>query len=851
MALILLGFTIAAKVVLNSKSYMDISVSEKFTASKAGTSLDYWFFERAYPLENIPVSSFATAFNSKKESQAMIAKGAMGTWESLGPENVGGRTLCLAFHPTNEDIIFAGSASGGLWKTTTQGVGRYAWEYVPTGFPALGVASIAIHPTNPDVILIGTGEVYGSGYSEPGVINRLTRGTYGIGILKSEDGGLTWSQPLSFAGSELVGVNDIAIDESNPLLMMAATTAGIYRSSDGGDNWEMVLDVPNGIDIEIDASSDVSKIYVSHGNFNLEFDPELSGIYKSVDNGITFSELIGTGLPAAWSGNAKLAIDPSNPNIVYASPQDLLSEIGLFRSTDAGATWTLINDQNIASYQGWFSHDIAVNPQNTLELMHVGVWVWKSTNRGSEFLQTAEGGVGPMGEVTVGIPNGDDLYVHSDAHAVYYHPLNNKVFIATDGGVFVSNNGEMPFTTLNGGLQTLQFYADMGTSSTNAGFSIGGAQDNGSYIYKGNPSWWRVGGSDGMSATVNPSNDLIAYKSVQGLRISKSIDGGNTFFGSGPPVSQAPFSGQYQISQSEPNILYAGTKRLYKTENDSEDWDQTVASHLDAPNFISMISISPNDSDLLYVGTAPDPFDIVIPPKLFKTVDGGATYQQMLGLPDRVCKDVRVDPSDENIAYAVFSGFGIAHLYKTTDGGQNWFVSDNGLPDVPTNTILIDPKSPMDVYVGNDLGVYYSEDAGDSWVALTEGLPDAVMVLDLNSSPSNRKIRIATHGNGMWQHDYIHKALSVSENETSNASIILYPNPSSSEVNIRLEGLTVVDASLVIRNGLGQKLITIPQVDLLEGKIQKIDITSLPTGLYYVTLNASNIPAISKALLKQ
>jgi hypothetical protein len=235
--------------------------------SGAGKSMDAWAFERAYPFNGIPVSKFVAAFEAKKQHEVQRSNLIVGEWESLGPENIGGRTLCLAFHPTDPDIIYAGSASGGLWKTTTQAVGENTWEPVPTGFPVLGVATIAVDQNDSDTIFIGTGETYGTGLAEPGTINRATRGTYGIGILKSVDGGITWSQTLQFNMNSIKGVMDIEINSQNSSEVFAATTDGLYRSVDGGDTWSLVFANANCFDIEIDPNNG-SVIYVTQGNFN-------------------------------------------------------------------------------------------------------------------------------------------------------------------------------------------------------------------------------------------------------------------------------------------------------------------------------------------------------------------------------------------------------------------------------------------------------------------------------------------------------------------------------------------------------------------------------------------------------
>jgi len=265
--------------------------------------------------------------------------------------------------------VLAGTAGGGLWKTTTQGVGQNAWEFVPTGFPVLGVASIAIDPDNPNNIIIGTGEVYGNGHAEPGEINRLTRGIYGLGILKTSDGGSSWTQVLDFAQENLKGVQDLEYNPQNSQEVYAATTDGLFQSLDGGDNWSLIFDEPNCMDVEVNPDNgDI--VYVSQGNFNYDLDPNLSGIFKSTNKGSSFTELIDEGLLSAWSGSAKIYIDPQDANTLFASIQvgwfntGSTTPAGIFKSTNAGVTWVNINNQNIAKYQGWYSHGLAINPNN-------------------------------------------------------------------------------------------------------------------------------------------------------------------------------------------------------------------------------------------------------------------------------------------------------------------------------------------------------------------------------------------------------------------------------------------------------------------------------------------------------
>ncbi|NNK81407.1 MAG: hypothetical protein HKO93_07900, partial [Flavobacteriales bacterium] len=237
-----------AKNFLKESSDQDARMTK---TSGAGYAMDQWVFERVYPNEEIPTSSYLKAFADLKAQQKEL-KVLDGEWESLGPENIGGRTLCLAFHPTDPDVIYAGSASGGLWKTTTRGVGRYAWSPVPTGHPVQAVSSIVIDPDNPDIMYIGTGETYGGGVSQPGVVNRYTRGTYGIGILKTVDGGLTWDNTLVFDQADIKGIQDLEMSPFDSSELYAAATDGLYYSSDAGENWELIFSAGDCIDVELD-----------------------------------------------------------------------------------------------------------------------------------------------------------------------------------------------------------------------------------------------------------------------------------------------------------------------------------------------------------------------------------------------------------------------------------------------------------------------------------------------------------------------------------------------------------------------------------------------------------------------
>lgn len=817
--------------------------------SGAAKTLDHWAFIRAYPQQQIPTKKWLTAFE-KQQNSIQVRNNENPNWESLGPNNIGGRTLCLAFHPDDPGVIYAGSASGGLWKTTSAGVGTEAWERIPTGFPALAISSIAISPDDPNIIYLGTGEVYSSLQNTmPGIVDRLTRGTYGIGILKSVDGGLSWASVLPVDFNDLYGVQDLVLNPLNPNTIYAATTDGLWRSYDAGANWTNIHNKSLAVNILIQPS-DTSTIFVTHGSFdpNLVFD---TGVFRSEDGGNSFQEL-NDGLPSQFSGKAMLAGSPSDPEVIYASVHAFIvnftsfsTPLGLYKTENGGDSWAKVSDRNVAAHQGWYSHDIAVKPDDANTIIYGGFEGFKSVNGGTSLFQKTFRLNRFMGQVAIGGPEGQPNYVHADIHRIYYHPTDfNTVFMATDGGIFVSDDNGETWEGRNGSYVTTQFYSNFSNSTTDSLLAIGGLQDNHSAVYRGDPAWFKILAGDGFSTAIHPLDDNIMYGSSQLLNVSRSMDKGFTFsgvFGSSNYGSESvAFSGPYEIAPSSPNILYAGAQRLYKTINGGSFWLATSPNAVDGDNVILKIAIGPDDSDLLYVSTAPSPFFGTQPPHILKSSDSGQTWTTMQGLPNRIFTDIAIHPNDPDIVYVTLSGFNTTHIYKTEDGGTNWFAVGDELPDVSVNTILIDPEVPEIVYVGNDLGVYASTDAGEHWESYSSELPDALMVMDLSISPSNRKLRVASHGNGVYQADLLN--LSVASSEERPYFFRLdqnYPNPVNSETTISFELGEKVAYQLRLFSPNGQLMRLLDSGEKVAGRYKvQVDLQDLHSGVYFYQLIA-------------
>ena len=807
--------------------------------SEAGAAFLQWSAARLFPDGVFHTEKYSEAFAAMRLNSQWRGERSP-TWEAIGPKNIGGRTLCLAVNPLDTNILWLGSASGGIWKSTTGGRGASAWQYVETGFPVLGVSALALEPGNPNVIYAGTGEVYNLENSQPNVAIRTTRGTYGIGILKSTDGGLSWQKSLDWSYGELRGVQDIKINPLRPATVFAATSEGLLRSWDAGASWHIVHQQKMAVDIEIDPS-DTSRIYCSFGSHK---DDATSGIYRSLNGGASFSKL-STGLPSVYSGKALIALAPSQPNVLYVSIGNETSQNGLYQTNDGGDTWTLVNSEDVSKYQGWYSHDIAIKPNDPNTFVWVGIDAWKSTDAGASVTQKTNWYLWNFGYVPAGASEGPPNYVHADIHRAYFSEQDpNKVYLVSDGGLFVSYDGGDTYEGRNGGYQTQQFYANLGNSSSNGNICIGGMQDNATAIYTGDPSWFRCIGGDGECAAIHPLNDQVMFGSSQYLNMAKSTNGGQSWYSIGDEITEsAAFNGPFEIAASNPDIMYAGARSIWRSEDAGESWQK--ASGIIANNDVVLtIGINPFNPNELFCSTAPSSTNQARVYR-FSAVTGVAT--QMLGLPNRYCMDISYHPSIPGTVFAVFGGFNTNHVYKTEDGGANWIAIDNGLPDVPTNSIIVDPLIPNNIYVGNDLGVWFSPNGGDTWSLYSTDAPNAMLAMHLSIS-ADRKLRVATYGLGVWQTD-LQEASSTSQAVLPFSIQAIQPNPATETAVMHFTLTTGETTSIEVVDMSGKRLRSSTPEWLPAGSYTRpLPIGGLPAGIYGVVLR-SRLGKTGKVLL--
>lgn len=729
---------------------------------------------RAYPYEDITEDGYFRAFRYSRNY--LSSRDNFGSsWQSIGPANVGGRTLDIAICLQNPNTIYAASASGGLWRSHTGGVGENVWERIETGFPAFAIGAVEVSPADSSIIFVGTGECYGYGEYYPSVSFRATRGLPGIGILKSTDYGVTWFKSLDWSYHQQRGIQRIKFDPVNPAIIWAATTEGTYKSTDLGETWDQMHNVAMATDIVINPNDPDMVIIACGGMYSTG-----NGIYRTEDGGHVWTKMnLGAGGPVNFGGKARLAMASAAPNIIYASiglSQSYGSEATwLCRSLNFGDTWEVVNTENYSSYQGWYSHYVGVSPFDPMRIFCGGIDMYQSYDGGNTLL----------------LKNGtisdwfDPDWLHLDHHDIEFHPSDpDIIYFAHDGGIHRTDDNGETFFSCNWGYHTGQFYPGFSCSDSDSALAMGGLQDNFSAIYDGAPYWRRVIAGDGSHSAINQQNNNIIYGSYQYLAMQRSLNNGISFSSIAPPSQgNTNFIAPFVLSPADNQTMYAGRSVVFKSVNGGVNWTATNTSAQFGNNPVLAMGISTYNPDVVYVATMP----LYASPAVYRTLDGGDNWENITGdLPDRIPTDIHVDINDDKIIYITLGGFGTSHLYKTLNAGETWEDLGTGLPDTPGWSVINDPVYPEIIYYGNEFGVYVSLDDGATWQEYNNGFGDGVFAMDLKISRSNNKLRVATHGNGVYERPLIIPE-SVPQNEQVNIALFNLknsPNPFTNHTNI-------------------------------------------------------------------
>ena len=675
------------------------------------------------------------------ESLAKAAGVQPSQWQALGPSNVGGRVRALAFDPRNANRLLAGTASGGLWITEDAGV---TWRANQDFLPNLSIATIAFDPRNPDVVYMGTGEASG--------------GLVGVGVFKSADAGRTWAfLPGTTPDLNLDWrfVNRLAVHPAQTQVILAGVTndtrslGGIYRSTDAGASWTKVSSF-KALDIAFDPNVP-SRALAGLDNGSLAY---------SSDAGVTWTRtapLTTTLTGRGTSARAEIAFARSEPGVVYASLDNLKGQV--WRSDDAGATWRLLATPAHLNNQGDYDNAIWVDPTDANHVVVAGLDIYQSRDGGLTFTQVSDW----------------RRYLqspHSDHHQLVSPPnfsaSNPVLYDGSDGGIYQSPNiyaaTQLNWMNLNNGLAVTQFYSGAGRTAS-GGRIIGGAQDNYSLVLQ-NGFWRRWASGDGGTVTVDPLSDQVLYGEYVYASVHRSMTGGNSvaFICTGiteaikdtdddpacgaDTTQQANFISPLTLDPNNRDRLYVGAASLWVTDgarSSAPAWRTVKDPSPAAQNYINAIAVADGDPNTVWVGHNNG--------ELYRSNDAtfGATWTRVGQgvLPARLVLRITIDRDDRNHVIVAFTGFTANNVWETRDAGATWRSITGNLPLAPVFDVKRHPRKASWLYAATSVGVYTSEDGGATWSTTNEG-PANIRVRELFWI-DDTTLGAATYGRGMFK----------------------------------------------------------------------------------------------------
>jgi hypothetical protein len=665
-----------------------------------------------------------------------------------GNQPTSGRIPALACHPTDPNIIYAGPAGGGVWKTTDAGA---SWTGLTNDQPVLFMGALAVSKSNPNVVYAGTGEATNSLLS-----------FYGAGILKTTNGGTSWT----VVGASVFNrraISRIVIHPTNPDIVYAATAGavnaltgnrGVFKSTDGGANWTNTTTsiTTSGTttfsDIAMDPV-DPETLYCACG---LYFGSAQNGVYKT-SNGATTWAVAGDFPIGSVNGRITLANAPSDNQVVYAAVIQSASPWNLskmMKTTNAGVNWTQIPGvPNYAGGQGWYDTVLIVDPSNA------GIVYAGGQSGADSFIKSENGGTSWTDIKTGANGNGP----HVDHHSASFD-ANGRLVEGNDGGIVRLDDASLAnitWTTLNTNLLATQFIG-IAMHPTDPDIAFGGSQDNGTEKFTGSLGWTGVRGGDGGYVRINPTNPLVVYHAFNYPRasgiIERSDNGGTTWAVKHTGINQADAGNFYPpmvMDPSNPNRLLFGTNRVYETTDSAENWTAISAPGANGwPNIsnsgIDSIEIAPSSPSTIYA---------TVSGRIVVTTDNGASWTlRGTGFPDHY-KDFAIDPTDANTVVVGRDRFGPnGRVFRTTTAGTSWTNITGDLPDFPVNTVAMDVNGAGAaddvIYVGTDVGVYFTTNLGVNWAKYATALPN-VLTFELAINPALNILAAGTHGQGMWQ----------------------------------------------------------------------------------------------------
>ncbi len=712
-----------------------------------------WFFKPRTAGANERLATLrakAVEFTRSQEA-ACPRTPSFNTWACRGPSSsnfggwafgkVSGRIPALAKDWAN-NILYVGTASGGVWKSTDDGL---SWTSIFDSAGTQTVGALAVDPNNSVVLWAGTGENTSWWCEE----------YFGIGLLRSSDGGATWEPRNGSGAATLEDLSEfcaVSIDPRNSSNLIVGgmtkncqsgtySSGGIYATADAGATWSKRLSGYVTSVVRDPNNPDILWAGVYYG-----------GVYKSADNGVSWAQQTASSLPSGTNvaGRVEVAVAPSNGNYVYAlfSYNNAFSHkrSELWRTASGGSAWTLMSyGTSACDGQCDYNMTLRVDRANPLILWRGTIQIFKSTNGGGAWTNLT----GDWGS---------SQKVHQDTHFLLMNPADsNEFYVGCDGGVWKTTDGGTSFANLNANLNLTQFYA-VDIHPANDDIIIGGAQDNSSLARTTSDTWdlQDVTG-DGFVGLINQSNPNIVYIASYPYgnypsvyRSSSGVLGpfSDYITGSGSGISgtsRIEWVTPYALDPNHSSTLFLGTYRMYKSTNNGGAWSPVGPSDMTNGGTadIYTVNIGRTNGNYVYAGTS----DSLV----WQSADAGATWKSIsAGLPSRVITDIDPDPANPVVAFCTVSGFNTPHLYEYT--GSEWAARGGGLPNVPANTVLA--LRSTELYVGTDVGIFVSYDRGQNFVPFNEGLPSGLVVTDLKYNAGTHTLTAGTYGRGAWQYAF-------------------------------------------------------------------------------------------------
>jgi hypothetical protein len=620
--------------------------------------------------------------------------------------NVSGRVSCIAVDPSRPAHLLVGSAGGGVWESVDRG-GSWAprTDYAAT----LTVGALAFDPQAPGTVYCGTGE--GNAFW-----------WLGAGLLRSTDGGTTWSVRCTapFVGQ---GFHEIVLHPSGSSRLLAATTGGLYVSTDAGLTWT------------VRRSARTWSISVAGAGAGAEILAGCAdGVFRSTDGGTTWTNVVLPGGPPGFD-RVDVSIARSNPGVAYVWGARGTT-VYFYRR--AGGAWTAhAAPPGASTRQAWYDWYVAAAPGRDDQVFCGAIESYRGTLSGSAWTWQTISNKGATGDS-----------IHPDQHAIAFEPGNpNTIYVGCDGGLFRSPDRGLTWASCNNGLVISEFeYLAQNVGS--ARWVLGGTQDNGTERWTGAPSWTHVADGDGGDCAVNRSTPTTVFHTYYNMSPERSTTGGD--FGSWtylpPPLptgERSLFYPPFEASANGGDTVAIGGEALYISRNNMSNWTRLA---FPSSAFASALYIP--DPSTVYVGTTDG--------RIYRSNWSGSTWSALAALTtprtNAYVSDLLVDPSNPNRIWTTYSTVRPlgGRVFRSDNGGATWTDCSAGLPALPVNAIAVDPSNHRRVWLALDLGVHQSFDSGASWADFSASLPNAI-IGDIVFHPHARVLRAGTRNRGVWE----------------------------------------------------------------------------------------------------